>query len=465
MQENRIKRQDAKINALFRLADNLVILAILFGIGFFLSDEQYINNSWLFLLLILFYNYFADSQHVYRTWRGGSISEEVFSIIISWFAAQFFVLLINVLFVKDDSFSQFFWVACVLLVPAAVALVHLLVRLTLGFMRAKGINTRRVAIYGATPLGKNLADAFDEMPWSGFRFLGFFDDRKEFDEERRSELDLLGGAKDLFQACRTGEVERVYITLSMAAEVRTKYIIEELADTTVSVYVVPDMFTFDLLQSKIEDYRGIPAVSIYDTPFSGVDSFIKRVEDIVLSVVILFLISIPMLIIAIGVKRSSPGPVFFKQNRYGRGGEKIVVWKFRSMTVMENSDKVIQATKNDVRITPFGAFIRRTSLDELPQFINVLQGTMSIVGPRPHAISHNEEYRKLIPGYMLRHKIKPGITGLAQVKGFRGETETLDKMKKRVHFDLAYIRKWSVFLDLKIVFLTIFNGFVHKNAY
>ena len=465
MQENRIKRQDAKINALFRLADNLVILAILFGIGFFLSDEQYINNSWLFLLLILFYNYFADSQHVYRTWRGGSISEEVFSIIISWFAAQFFVLLIDVLFVKDDSFSQFFWVACVLLVPAAVVLVHLLVRLTLGFMRAKGINTRRVAIYGATPLGKNLADAFDEMPWSGFRFLGFFDDRKEFDEERRSELDLLGGAKDLFQACRTGEVERVYITLSMAAEVRTKYIIEELADTTVSVYVVPDMFTFDLLQSKIEDYRGIPAVSIYDTPFSGVDSFIKRVEDIVLSVVILFLISIPMLIIAIGVKRSSPGPVFFKQNRYGRGGEKIVVWKFRSMTVMENSDKVIQATKNDVRITPFGAFIRRTSLDELPQFINVLQGTMSIVGPRPHAISHNEEYRKLIPGYMLRHKIKPGITGLAQVKGFRGETETLDKMKKRVHFDLAYIRKWSVFLDLKIVFLTIFNGFVHKNAY
>ena len=465
MQENRIKRHDAKINALFRLADNLVILSILFGVGFFLSDEQHVNNSWLFLLLILFYNYFADSQHVYRTWRGGSISEEVFSIIISWFAAQFFVLLINVLFVKDDSFSQFFWVACVLLVPAAVALVHLLVRLTLGFMRAKGINTRRVAIYGATPLGKNLADAFDEMPWSGFRFLGFFDDRKEFDEERRSELDLLGGAKDLFQACRTGEVERVYITLSMAAEVRTKYIIEELADTTVSVYVVPDMFTFDLLQSKIEDYRGIPAVSIYDTPFSGVDSFIKRVEDIVLSVVILFLISIPMLIIAIGVKRSSPGPVFFKQNRYGRGGEKIVVWKFRSMTVMENSDKVIQATKNDVRITPFGAFIRRTSLDELPQFINVLQGTMSIVGPRPHAISHNEEYRKLIPGYMLRHKIKPGITGLAQVKGFRGETETLDKMKKRVHFDLAYIRKWSVFLDLKIVFLTIFNGFVHKNAY
>lgn len=465
MQENRIKRHDAKINALFRLADNLVILSILFGVGFFLSDEQHVNNSWLFLLLILFYNYFADSQHVYRTWRGGSISEEVFSIIISWFAAQFFVLLINVLFVKDDSFSQFFWVACVLLVPAAVVLVHLLVRLTLGFMRAKGINTRRVAIYGATPLGKNLADAFYEMPWSGFRFLGFFDDRKEFDEERRSELDLLGGAKDLFQACRTGEVERVYITLSMAAEVRTKYIIEELADTTVSVYVVPDMFTFDLLQSKIEDYRGIPAVSIYDTPFSGVDSFIKRVEDIVLSVVILFLISIPMLIVAIGVKRSSPGPVFFKQNRYGRGGEKIVVWKFRSMTVMENSDKVIQATKNDVRITPFGAFIRRTSLDELPQFINVLQGTMSIVGPRPHAISHNEEYRKLIPGYMLRHKIKPGITGLAQVKGFRGETETLDKMKKRVHFDLAYIRKWSVFLDLKIVFLTIFNGFVHKNAY
>ena len=465
MQESRIKRHDAKINALFRLVDNLIIFFTVYWMGLLLSDEWHDNYSWILLLLILFYNYFAESQHVYRSWRGGSISEEIFSIILAWFASQFFVILINVLFIHDESFSQYFWVVLFMVIPSAIVLFHLFVRLILGYARAQGVNTRSVVIYGATPLGIRLAKTFEQMPWSGFRFAGFYDDRQVFSSGRREDMELLGGSQQMFEDCKTGKIERVYITLSLAAESRTKSIIKDLADTTVSVYLVPDMFTFDLLHSKIEDYRGIPAVSIYETPFSGIDAFMKRVEDIVLSMGILFFISIPMLAIAIGVKLSSPGPVLFKQHRYGRGGEKIEVWKFRSMKVMENSNDVVQATKNDSRITPFGAFIRRTSLDELPQFINVLQGSMSIVGPRPHAVSHNEEYRKLIPGYMLRHKIKPGITGLAQINGFRGETDTLDKMEMRVHYDLAYIRNWSVFLDLKIVFLTVFKGFVHKNAY
>lgn len=465
MQDSKIKRHDAKLNALFRLVDNILILFVVFWIGSFLSDNWHDNNSWLLLLLILFYNYFAESQHVYRSWRGGSISEEMFSIILAWFGAQFFVILINVLFIHDNSFSQYFWIINFIVTPFVVVFFHLFVRMLLGYLRAQGVNTRTVAIYGATPLGVKLADTIAQMPWSGFRFMGFYDDRGTYTEGRRSDIDLRGGFQKMFEECRAGNIQRVYITLSLAAEDRTKFIIKELADSTVSVYLVPDMFTFDLLHSKIEDYRGIPAVSIYETPFSGIDAILKRLEDIVVSLIILMLISIPMLIIAIGVKRSSPGPVFFKQHRYGREGEKIEVWKFRSMSVMENSDKVTQATKNDARITPFGAFIRRTSLDELPQFINVLQGSMSIVGPRPHAVAHNEEYRTLIPGYMLRHKIKPGITGLAQINGFRGETDTLDKMEMRVHHDLTYIRNWSVFLDLKIIFLTIFRGFIHKNAY
>ncbi|HEC73604.1 MAG TPA: undecaprenyl-phosphate glucose phosphotransferase, partial [Methylophaga aminisulfidivorans] len=255
------------------------------------------------------------------------------------------------------------------------------------------------------------------------------------------------------------------ITLAMSAEHRIRRITELLANSTASVYLVPDLFTFNLLNSRWVDYQGITAVSVYETPFAGVDSLLKRVEDIVLSLLILMLIAIPMIFIAIGVKLSSKGPVFFKQSRYGVDGEKIRVWKFRTMTVTEDGAEVKQAQKNDSRITPFGSFLRRTSLDELPQFLNSLSGSMSIVGPRPHAVAHNEQYREQIQGYMLRHKVKPGITGLAQINGFRGETDTLDKMQGRVHYDLKYIQSWSLLLDLEIIFLTIFKGFSGKNAY
>lgn len=163
-----------------------------------------------------------------------------------------------------------------------------------------------------------------------------------------------------------------------------------------------------------------------------------------------------MLAVAIGIKLTSPGPVLFKQNRYGLNGKQIPVWKFRTMRVMENSAVVTQATRNDPRITRFGAFLRKTSLDELPQFFNVLQGTMSIVGPRPHAVAHNEQYRLLVENYMIRHKVKPGITGLAQIHGFRGETDTIDKMEKRIQYDLEYIQSWSLLLDIKIVFFNVF---------
>jgi putative colanic acid biosynthesis UDP-glucose lipid carrier transferase len=222
---------------------------------------------------------------------------------------------------------------------------------------------------------------------------------------------------------------------------------------------------FDLLHASWGNVGDLPVVSISETPFYGVDGFVKRVEDIILSGLFLLLVAIPMIFIAIGVKLSSSGPIIFRQHRYGLRGNEIDVWKFRTMTVSENNDKVVQAKKSDPRVTRFGAFLRRTSLDELPQLINVLQGKMSLVGPRPHAVAHNEQYRKQVDRYMLRHKVKPGITGLAQVNGWRGETDTLDKMQKRIEFDLAYIQNWSLFLDLKIIYQTMFKVFYDKNAY
>jgi putative colanic acid biosynthesis UDP-glucose lipid carrier transferase len=220
-----------------------------------------------------------------------------------------------------------------------------------------------------------------------------------------------------------------------------------------------------MIQARVDSIGGIPVLAVCETPLFGINALIKRVSDVVLAFTILVFISPVMLSIAIGVKRSSPGPVLFKQRRYGLDGKEIVVYKFRTMTVLEDGDLVRQATRGDKRVTRFGAFLRRTSLDELPQFINVLQGSMSVVGPRPHAVAHNEMYRRLISGYMLRHKVKPGITGLAQVNGFRGETDSLEKMKARVEYDLSYLRNWSVWLDLLIVMKTVFVVIRDQNAY
>jgi len=241
----------------------------------------------------------------------------------------------------------------------------------------------------------------------------------------------------------------------MTSQPRILRLLEDLHDTTASVYFVPDIFVYDLIQARMETIGGIPVLAVCESPFYGADGLIKRISDIVFATSILLLISPLLLAIAVAVKLSSPGPVLFRQRRYGLDGKEIVVYKFRSMSVLEDGTVVTQATRDDWRVTRLGAFLRKSSLDELPQFFNVLQGRMSVVGPRPHAVAHNEMYRKLIPSYMIRHKVRPGITGLAQVNGLRGETDTLEKMSGRIEHDLAYLRNWSLLLDLKIVLLTV----------
>jgi putative colanic acid biosynthesis UDP-glucose lipid carrier transferase len=298
----------------------------------------------------------------------------------------------------------------------------------------------------------------------GLRFEGFYDDRLK-KRASSEDVEIRGNLQKLVADAKSGAIDIVYIAFSLKAEDRIKQIISDLSDTTVSIYYVPDFFGFDLLRAQWSSVGNIAVVSIHDTPFYGIDGALKRAFDIVFSVVALLLIAIPLVVIALCVKLTSKGPVLFKQRRFGLEGEEITVWKFRSMKVMEDGEAVTQATKNDPRVTKLGAFLRKTSLDELPQFFNVLQGRMSVVGPRPHAVAHNELYRTKIQGYMLRHKVKPGITGLAQIKGYRGETDTLDKMEGRVKYDLEYIRHWSLFLDVKIIMLTVFKGFSGDNVY
>ena len=326
--------------------------------------------------------------------------------------------------------------------------------------------SRRTAlIVGASALGVKVARALQEGNSHGVDFVGYFDDRTDGRIDPAAKARVLGTLADV--AAYTGHhgIREVYITLPLGSQPRIVALLEELQGTTASLFFVPDVFGISIIQGRLQDMNGVPVVGICETPFTGTNDLVKRLSDLVLATIILILISPLLLFIAIGIKLSSPGPVIFKQRRNGLDGDEIVVYKFRSMTTVEDGPVVRQATRNDPRITSFGAFLRRTSLDELPQFFNVLQGRMSIVGPRPHAVTHNAEYRQIIKAYMVRHKVKPGITGWAQVNGQRGETDTIEKMRTRVEYDLEYLRNWSLGLDLRIIVSTVRLLFFDRHAY
>lgn len=449
-----------------RLIDLVIITCSLWVVHLLQQHEWTLKSSFSLLSVLVVFLLFAETGSLYRSWRGVGLAAEVQHAVATWGVSclvistvDFYVARIPVL--SSGIILEWFLVTLTFLVVFRVSL-----RLVIGAFRSKGYNQRVAAIVGVNTVALHLAEQLNLSPWLGIRVAGFYDDIEQGEFLIGNlKLKVLGELEQLVNDARGGKIDRVYIALSMKNEKRIRYLVSELSDTTCSVLLVPDVFTFNLLHSRSLEVNGIPLISIFDTPMVGLNAFIKRIEDVFLASVILFLISPALSVIAIAVKLTSAGPVIFKQKRYGIDGKSIEVWKFRSMTVMEDGAKVTQATQNDARLTPIGSFLRRTSLDELPQFINVLKGDMSIVGPRPHAVAHNEEYRKLIKGYMLRHKVKPGITGWAQVNGWRGETDTLDKMAKRVEFDLEYIRSWSLWLDLKIVFFTIFKGFINKNAY
>src|SRR6185437_7003858 len=324
---------------------------------------------------------------------------------------------------------------------------------------------RIALIAGGGSLGRHLAQRIAATPYLGIKVAGYFDDRAPHRLSTLEPAQLLGNLDQLADYAKKHRVDLIYLTLPMASQPRIMKLLDELHDTTASVYFTPDIFIFDLIQGRMDSIGGIPVLAVCETPFSGMNGVVKRASDIILASLILVMIAPVLAAIALGVKLSSPGPILFRQRRYGLDGREIVVYKFRSMTVTEDGPVVRQATRNDSRVTPFGAFLRRSSLDELPQFVNVLQGRMSIVGPRPHAVAHNETYRKLIKGYMQRHKVKPGITGWAQVNGLRGETETLDKMKARIDHDLDYLRNWSLRLDLYIILRTAVVALKGQNAY
>ncbi len=441
------------------------LMAFYYKFGNFQLPSRYVTALAIGALFTLsVFSFFR----IYESIRGKSFWHHM-SVLIQ---AIFFVLVLlaGLAFITKtgERFSREWYLYWAMLSVSLLLLFRCSLLIFLRLMRSNRWNERRVVIIGAGDLGAKLADTLHHALWTGFRILAIFDDHPEDKPKVICGIPVTRTPNELSVYLKEAKesVDELWIALPLSAEERVKTLLHELRHHTVAIRFVLDIFGMGLFNHTVTDLAGFPALNLNSSPMVGVNRLLKAVEDRILAALILILISPIFFLIAMLVKCTSSGPVFFKQLRHGWDGRVIKVYKFRTMVQHhEPEGQITQATTNDARVTMVGKFLRKTSLDELPQFINVLQGRMSIVGPRPHAVSHNEFYKDSIKAYMQRHKVKPGITGWAQVNGWRGETDTLNKMEKRVEYDLYYIEHWSLAFDLKIIFLTLFRGFVNQNAY
>ncbi len=455
---------DLPIVAFFRhLLDPFIIWGMLVLITW-AYDEEF-TGHYLVLMIITFFisTHIYEQTAIYRNWRKGRLLAYIRDTLIGWGIIVTILMIIGFAAKFYDHYSKQVILTWLIATPLMLITSHLVARLSMANVRKKG-KSRSSVIIGANNTSLEFLRNITEQPFLLIDYHGFFDQRS--DSRIKGNFGTrLGKLSDALHYIQKHKIEMVFISLPMSSQPRIQNLIDTLPDTTTSAYFLPDIFLFDLMQARFDNIGSMPVISMYNTPFYGVNTIVKNSSDFLLALLLLILFLPLMLCIALAVKITSPGPIIFKQHRYGLNGEKITVYKFRSMTVSDNGANILQAQKNDQRFTKIGSFLRRTSLDELPQFFNVLQGRMSIVGPRPHAVAHNELYRKLIKGYMLRHKAKPGITGWAQVNGWRGETEELDKMKRRIEHDLHYLQNWSLWLDLWIILRTVWVVLRGDNAH
>lgn len=439
------------------------IISVLTLVGVLLIWDEPLHGPYLIAAVLTFIGV-ADClevDSVRRRTRQRPRLQSIFDLAVRWFGVVGFtwgVLYVSGLAPQINNDALLTWAA---VTPITLWLSQLLF-LTVAIRR---LPPRRVVVVGLTELGLRLERKLRDDPFLCTDMLGFFDDRAVERLPEGAAEKLLGTAADLRSFVRDHGINVVYITLPMNRNPRILGLLESLHDSTASIYFAPDVFMFNLVQSRFDLVSGIPVVAVRESPFYGVRGVAKRTCDIVAAAAILLLLSPLFVAVALGIWMTSPGPILFKQKRYGLDGKPIMVYKFRSMTVTEDGESsYTQVARNDSRVTPLGAFLRRYSLDEIPQLLNVLAGNMSLVGPRPHAVAVNEQYRQLIPSYMTRHKVKPGITGWAQINGYRGGDD-LESMSKRIDFDLEYLSNWSLRLDIIILFKTAVMVWGDRHAY
>ncbi|TBR37486.1 undecaprenyl-phosphate glucose phosphotransferase [Marinomonas agarivorans] len=425
-----------------------------FCLGSFNMSAKYMIATAIIALTVASIN-LSDSNYLLF-----SRKRFIFSVVIKFFAfclitdaaISFFFYLLG----SNEPFNHE-WLAFTLICSFVLLNINrLLFKGLIWRARAKGKYRRSVFLIGSSASVLSLGQRMKRYRYEGFSIAGV---QRLHSSPKRELID------NIAERVRQSDAAEVWICLPLEMGRIVKTILYKLRNETAEIRFLPEFSDELLLNHRASEVVGRYSIDLSVTPISGYSRLLKRIEDIVVGGLIFILISPVCLVIAIAIKLTSPGPVLFKQYRTGANGRHFKVYKFRSMHVHEEKNSVTQAVKNDIRVTKLGRFLRQTSLDELPQFFNVLQGHMSIVGPRPHALNHNEYYKNLVESYMRRHMVKPGITGWAQMSGYRGETDTLEKMQKRVEHDLWYIDNWSVRLDIKIIVLTIFKGFINKNAY
>jgi putative colanic acid biosysnthesis UDP-glucose lipid carrier transferase len=414
-------------------------------------DNLLVGLGWITLLLSALVLRPATSEGPDRQFDPSLLVAGVFA---RWIALSIALIVIGYLSGLGKYIPRRLIVPWIAISPVLASIVLLVLQRIMRNIAVSQKNLRTVAIVGVNKVSLSLAKKLSGKPEFCSKVLGFFDDRNPERLDPLGDFKVIGQLADVAKFERTEKVDVIFISLPIRHVERVASVLDELRNSTASIYYVPDIFVFDLIQSRTTDVEGIPVVAMCETPFYGYRGVVKRLMDMGVTIAAMIPAIPVMIVIATLVKLTSKGPALFKQRRYGLNGEEILIYKFRTMRVVEDGAQITQATRDDPRITLIGGFLRRYSLDELPQLINVLQGRMSVVGPRPHAVAHNEMYRGLIKGYMVRHKVRPGITGLAQVSGCRGETRDLSEMEARVTYDLEYLRNWSPLLDLRILLLT-----------
>ncbi|HEY1607761.1 MAG TPA: undecaprenyl-phosphate glucose phosphotransferase [Paraburkholderia sp.] len=432
-----------------------------------LNDPETVLLAFNCLLVIWMFPAFG----IYQSWRGKRLLDLFWRVVAGWIAVEAIGVLLGFSVHRADSLSRMWlmwWaIASVVLLVVSKALVYAVLK----GLRREGYNQRAVAIAGDEQYGRFLIEQMHSHPEAGFRPVLLFDEDATVEPRAAQAVEVDGvpverDIQALLRRVRHGGIRELWLAVPISKERTIHRIVMDLRDEFVNIRFIPDVRSLALISQPIVDLIGVPAINLAASPITDLRVLPKLVFDRLFAAAVLAALSPLLAVIAVAVKLSSPGPVFFKQRRKGLDGNEFEIYKFRSMKVhAETTGQVTQARRNDPRITRLGAFLRRTSLDELPQFINVLKGEMSVVGPRPHAIQHDEIYKDLVRGYMQRYRIKPGITGWAQVNGFRGETDRVEKMRDRVRFDLHYMQNWSFTLDLKIVAMTMWKGFAGQNAY
>jgi putative colanic acid biosynthesis UDP-glucose lipid carrier transferase len=439
------------------------------GKWLWLDDMQSVSLAFDCLLVVVFF----PALGIYQSWRGKPLMDLLFRVCGGWVMVEITGVLISFSLHRSDLLSRLwlaYWaVATIVLLIVTKALVYTILK----GLRREGFNHKAVAIVGGAPYGKFLIEQMRIRPEAGFSPVVVYDEDATIDPYQDPDtVQAIEGVPverefaTMIQLVRGRAIKELWLALPISKEKTIHRFVMELRNDFVNIRFIPDVRSLTLFSQPMVDLLGVPAINLAASPITDLRVLPKRVFDRLFAFGALTALAPLMLVIAVMVKLSSPGPVFFRQKRKGIDGNQFEIYKFRSMKVhVETAGKITQATRRDPRITAVGAFLRRTSLDELPQFINVLRGEMSVVGPRPHALEHDDIYKDLVKGYMHRYRIKPGITGWAQINGYRGETDRIEKMMGRVKLDLYYMQNWTFWLDIKIVVLTLWKGFVGSNAY